>query len=196
MPARKKSPSPEQILEWLKDAERCCRCDGGNTMGCAACVAERNLRKLGENCGMCHKAACRFCYPERNSRVPRVERRALANGSAVRKAKRKLKALGRAKAALLAAEQTIARHQTLTADLQKRIATLEGQLLEARRRTIPMADGSELNFLPLYISNVDVRHDNIAVRSHSGMEFLARGTSRATIVVEGETMMFTPKVKV
>lgn len=44
---RVKKLSFAQLVEWLVDADQSCRCDGGNTMGCAACVAERHIKELG-----------------------------------------------------------------------------------------------------------------------------------------------------
>lgn len=40
-------PTPRQIRQWVDDAARSCRCDGGGTV-CGACIAERHLSKLDE----------------------------------------------------------------------------------------------------------------------------------------------------
>lgn len=47
VPNRRGAYDPEQIKQWVVDAERSCRCDGGGTL-CGACCAERHLRALDE----------------------------------------------------------------------------------------------------------------------------------------------------
>jgi len=43
----KKQTKREKEIERLqKEAAKSCRCDGGNTMNCSACIAERELKKL------------------------------------------------------------------------------------------------------------------------------------------------------
>lgn len=39
----------DTLRETVADAARSCRCDGGNTMGCGACVAERRLKAWVES---------------------------------------------------------------------------------------------------------------------------------------------------
>lgn len=41
-----KRPTLEQLRALVAESEKSCRCDGGNTMGCSACVATRKLRGM------------------------------------------------------------------------------------------------------------------------------------------------------
>lgn len=77
---------------------------------------------------------------------------------------------------------------------QQEIDRLNVQLGEARRRTIPMAGlgGGEVNFLPLGIVKIDIRHDTHMIHSASGYSQAVRGLSRATIEVDGETLTYIP----
>jgi hypothetical protein len=65
-PAKKiKEPSFAQLIDWLADMNKTCRCDGGNTMGCAACVAERHIKELGGE-----KAARQLLVPKDQRQKP------------------------------------------------------------------------------------------------------------------------------
>lgn len=74
------------------------------------------------------------------------------------------------------------------------IHTLNAALTEARRRTIAMSDGSEINFLPLYVQSLDIKRDIKSFKSWGtpGLELFATGLATATIVADGATIQYTP----
>lgn len=77
--------------------------------------------------------------------------------------------------------------------LRQQARESEVRLMEARRRTIPMRDGSELNFLPLYIASVKIHRDVKEVYSAAGhpSQFVT-GKAEVTILAEGEIVQFAP----
>lgn len=46
MKTKKVKLTLQDLVELKKQADRACTCDGGNTNGCSACRAERELKRI------------------------------------------------------------------------------------------------------------------------------------------------------
>lgn len=79
-------------------------------------------------------------------------------------------------------------------DFQRKFREMEIQLDEARRRTLPIGAGSgpdsEMNFLPLWVESVEMRHEFSDVQSMSGPYKIARGPATAIIHARGDVVYF------
>lgn len=87
---------------------------------------------------------------------------------------------------------------TLTTQLEQskeRERVLETQLLEARRRSLPIGfkgEHGEINFLPLFVTSVDMKSEMIdCTRLNNDIQRYAVGRCRATIEVEGSTIIYS-----
>src|SRR5208282_5255526 len=78
----------------------------------------------------------------------------------------------------------------LKAERDKDKAVHEAQLSEARRRTVPIGPNGykELNFLPLYITNVDIIHDVREIQTRDGRIRDFVGADRCRIEARGDVV--------
>lgn len=105
------------------------------------------------------------------------------------------KLLAATKDKLRGMDNTLQQATRIMAEQRARISTLETQLTEARRRTIPMGDGSELNFLPLGIESMDISSEPLCIGSERGFKQMVRGPVTARIIAHGDAVYFPPGKK-
>lgn len=75
------------------------------------------------------------------------------------------------------------------------IEQLKIRLQEARRRTVPMAGGGDLNFLPLNITRVETHHPLLEIESSSGARTAyVSGKAYAIITADGDVVVTVPHV--
>lgn len=94
-------------------------------------------------------------------------------------------------------EKALQRLIAETDSKDRRITELETQLQEARRRTIPLGDGSELNFLPVLVERVEIKPEMRELRTWSEplLRHYATGNVRATIICSGPVVHYPKPVK-
>lgn len=83
-------------------------------------------------------------------------------------------------------QQIIDRQAQRIASLESEASRFHERLTEARRRTIPMRNGGDYNFLPGYISDMRFDNDVKTLHGYDGIPHHVISKATVTIVCDGE----------